>query len=232
MLSTDFKYTIIYSNRKTVSICINKDGTVSVRAPHFIQKKEIDRIIKQKMDWIQEKKQHMIERNCIGQNNGKRTYQDNSTMPFLGEEYPMRFMPNPRIDNPIIEFSDHHFLIQSKEFIEKDIKIAFKTWYINKAKEIFYDRIYYYQKVIQEPFGHVRIKEQKSCYGSCSSKRNLNFNWKCVLAPLEVLDYIVVHELCHLKELNHSKRFWLEVEKVMPDYKIYEKWLKEHPILL
>lgn len=232
MLSTEFKYTIIYSNRKTVSICINRDGTVSVRAPRFIQKKEIDHIIKQKMGWIQKKQQQMIERNAVGQNKVKRTYEENSTMPYLGKEYSLHFLQNLKFNTPVVEFYGDYFQVQSSKFDRDEIEIAFKIWYINKAKEILKDRILYYQNVIQEPFGQVRIKEQKSCYGSCSSKRNLNFNWKCVLAPIEILDYVVVHELCHLKELNHSKRFWTEVEKVMPDYKIHKKWLKEHPLEL
>ncbi len=232
MLSTEIKYTIIYSNRKTVSICIDKDGSVSVRAPQFIRKKEIENIIKQKMGWIQKKQQQVIERNCIGQNNVKRTYEDNSNMPFLGKEYLLHFVQNSKIDTPVVEFYDNHFRVQINIFDKNKVKLAFKTWYLNKAKEILKDRIIYYQNIIQEPFGTVRIKEQKSCYGSCSSKRNLNFNWKCVLAPLEVLDYIVIHELCHLKELNHSRRFWSEVEKIMPDYKLHKQWLKEHPLEL
>ena len=71
-------------------------------------------------------------------------------------------------------------------------------------------------------------REQKTRWGSCSSEKNLNFNWKLILAPPEVLDYVVVHELCHLKEMNHSKAFWEEVGKVMPEYETHKLWLKEN----
>ena len=77
-------------------------------------------------------------------------------------------------------------------------------------------------------FGRITIRRQRTKWGSCSSKGNLNFNVLLMLAPPDILDYIVVHELCHRRELNHSAHFWSEVEKVMPDYREKEKWLKEN----
>jgi len=77
-------------------------------------------------------------------------------------------------------------------------------------------------------FGKVTIRAQKTRWGSCSSKGNLNFNYLLMLSPPEVLDYVVVHELCHRKEMNHSPRFWAEVERVMPDYRVHKQWLKDH----
>ena len=77
-------------------------------------------------------------------------------------------------------------------------------------------------------YGQITIRSQKTRWGSCSSKGNLNFNCLLLLAPPEVLDYVVVHELCHRKEMNHSPRFWAEVARVMPDYKVRRKWLKDN----
>ena len=85
----------------------------------------------------------------------------------------------------------------------------------------------YFAKQIGATYGRITIRNQKTRWGSCSSKGNLNFNCLLMLAPSEVIDYVVVHELCHRKEMNHSKAFWSEVEKVLPDYKAHVKWLKD-----
>lgn len=96
-----------------------------------------------------------------------------------------------------------------------------------EALKVIPARVEYFAKVIGVTYGKITIRNQKTRWGSCSSKGNLNFNCLLMLAPPEVLDYVVVHELCHRKQMNHSKAFWLEVEKVLPDYKEARKWLKE-----
>ena len=96
----------------------------------------------------------------------------------------------------------------------------------DKALKYIPERVEYYARVIGVTYGRITIRNQKTRWGSCSSKGNLNFNCLLMLAPHEVIDYVVVHELCHRKEMNHSKAFWSEVEKVIPDYKKYVKWLK------
>ena len=97
----------------------------------------------------------------------------------------------------------------------------------DQALEIIPTRVEYFAKIIGVTYGNITIRNQKTRWGSCSSKGNLNFNCLLMLAPPEVLDYVVVHELCHRKQMNHSKAFWSEVEKVFPDYKKSIKWLKE-----
>lgn len=96
-----------------------------------------------------------------------------------------------------------------------------------EALKVIPERVEYFAKVIGVTYGKITVRNQKTRWGSCSSKGNLNFNCLLMLAPTEVLDYVVVHELCHRKQMNHSKAFWLEVEKVLPDYKEARKWLKE-----
>ncbi len=97
----------------------------------------------------------------------------------------------------------------------------------DKALQHIPKRVSYYAKQIGVTYGRITIRNQKTRWGSCSSKGNLNFNCLLMLTPLEVIDYVVVHELCHRKEMNHSKAFWAEVEKVIPNYKEQVKWLKE-----
>ena len=95
-----------------------------------------------------------------------------------------------------------------------------------EALKVIPERVEYFAKVIGVTYGKITVRNQKTRWGSCSSKGNLNFNCLLMLAPPEVLDYVVVHELCHRKQMNHSKAFWLEVEKVLPNYKEVRKWLK------
>lgn len=98
----------------------------------------------------------------------------------------------------------------------------------DKALEIVPKRAEYFAKKLGVSYGRITIRNQKTRWGSCSGKGNLNFNCLLMLAPPEVLDYVVVHELCHRREMNHSDRFWKEVEKILPDYKVWKKWLKEN----
>ena len=96
-----------------------------------------------------------------------------------------------------------------------------------QARKLVTERVKFYAPIIGVSYGQIAIRTQHTRWGSCSSKGNLNFNCLLALVPPEVLDYVVVHELCHRKELNHSARFWNEVERILPDYKTRRSWLKE-----
>lgn len=109
------------------------------------------------------------------------------------------------------------------KFSNDEIKLL-----VEKSKEVIPNRVEYYAQIIGVKYGRITIRNQVSRWGSCSSKGNLNFNCLLMLVPKEILDYVVVHELCHLKEMNHSKRFWNEVRNIIPDYETHRKWLKEN----
>lgn len=98
----------------------------------------------------------------------------------------------------------------------------------NQALEVIPKRVVYFAEIVGVTYGRITIRNQRSRWGSCSSKGNLNFNCLLMLTPTDVLDYVVVHELCHKKEMNHSPKFWAEVRKVLPDYEKQKLWLKEH----
>lgn len=114
-----------------------------------------------------------------------------------------------------------------KDAQEKKIVITeeMRTDGVQKALEKIPKRVAYYASIMGVSYGRITIREQKTRWGSCSSKGNLNFNWKLILLPEEVLDYVVVHELAHRKEMNHSKEFWKIVESVLPDYRERRKRL-------
>ena len=174
------KVTVIRSNRKTVTIQVNSNLSVTVRAPRSVLEKDIEEILKKKEAWISKH----IEK---------------------------------------IKETKERFEAESTEKLTREKVIALAE----EALKIIPARVEYFAKVIGVTYGKITIRNQKTRWGSCSSKGNLNFNCLLMLAPLEVLDYVVVHELCHRKQMNHSKAFWLEVEKVLPDYKEARKWLKE-----
>ena len=98
----------------------------------------------------------------------------------------------------------------------------------SQARQTVPERVAYFAPLVGVTYGRITIRSQHTLWGSCSGKGNLNFNCLLMLTPPEVLDYVVVHELCHRKEMNHSARFWAEVEHVMPDYEIQRKWLREN----
>lgn len=171
---------IIKSNRKTISIQLNQDLTITVRAPRRATLKDIDAVLVKNEAWINKQVEKMKIRRA-------------------NEEA-----------NPIEPLSEAEIR-----------KLA------DKALEVIPDRVKYYASLIGVDYGRITIRHQKTRWGSCSSKGNLNFNCLLMLAPSEVIDYVVVHELCHRKEMNHSKAFWNEVAKILPNYKESKKWLNE-----
>ena len=161
---------------------------------------------------------------------------EGSPLLFLGEECPLRLRVNEgrkrtkiaKLPAGIYVLLGEAILSEKKEIQERHIREQLYKWYRKQAGMIIEERVRYYAAFMGEEYGQIRIKDQKSCWGSCSGKRNLNFNWHLVLTPMEILDYVVVHELCHLKQMNHSMAFWKEVEKILPDYKERRKWLRVH----
>lgn len=118
--------------------------------------------------------------------------------------------------------------INSKKNSENSLKLSDEDVVALKerAMSIIPEKVHKYAQKIGVNYGDIKIKHQKTCWGSCSNKGNLNFNCLLMLMPDSIIDYIVVHELCHRKEMNHSKKFWGEVQNILPDYEVSRKWLK------
>ena len=173
------KVKVIRSNRKTISIQVNTDLTVTVGAPVYATNKDIDKILHDKESWIMKHMEQIREQNVRYESSGLK----------------------------------HLTKAEIEDLADKALK------YIPQ-------RVEYFSKIVGVDYGRITIRNQRTRWGSCSSKGNLNFNCLLMLTPTEVIDYVVVHELCHRKEMNHSKNFWIEVEKVIPDYKRSVKWLK------
>lgn len=110
--------------------------------------------------------------------------------------------------------------------VAKEMSKQLRFWMIEEAAELIKKRTAEYSTILGVNYNNIRIKDTKTRWGSCSSKRNLNFNYRIIMAPDNIMDYIIIHELCHLKHMNHGKKFWETVELFMPDYKECKEWLK------
>lgn len=147
---------------------------------------------------------------------------------YLGKDYPLQVRIGQK---NIIEFSDKFYFglpnIEKSEFY-------LESWYKQQARKIILERVYLYSTRFGLRFNSVTVGKVAATtrWGSCSSDKNLNFNWKLIMAPLSVIDFVVVHELAHLSELNHSRSFWENVRKMLPLYREYRTWLKRNGHLL
>lgn len=227
--NTNIEFEVTYSKRKTIAILIEAPGKVSVHAPNKMAKKIILDSVKSKAKWIV---QRINEIRDFDSNPAEREFIDGESFLYLGKSYPLQLDINEERPKPLVKLYNGKFLITAPIRDTEAIGKAMKVWYRNKCTEQITERIKYYQPIINASPKKVTIKEQKKIWGSCSSKGNLNFNWKAIMAPTDVLDYIIVHEMCHLVHLNHSKDFWNLVASIMPNYKVLNDWLRKNGIRL
>ncbi|MBE5959786.1 MAG: M48 family metallopeptidase [Lachnospiraceae bacterium] len=221
-------YAVVKARRKTIGIVVTKDGAVTIRIPHGVSKKEVERIVASKLPWIYEKvteNEKRFEEMTERKNNSLK---DGGRILYEGTYHTIHMHFEEGLSIIEIRYDGESFHVRTGTMDPDKLRPAFVKWFRGAAKIRFQERVDHYIPYTGKTYNTIRIKEQKGCYGSCSSKCNLNFNWKCVLAPKEVLDYIVVHELCHLIQMNHSQAFWHEVERIMPDYKAWRAWLREN----
>lgn len=211
---------IIRSRRRTVAIVITTDGGLLVRAPLHASDAEILALIKEKESWIRSKQALVKEKNS--------TYQPKQYIPgerflYLGEHFPLRIVPVQRRSLIL----DYGYFQLRKASLGRAEQI-FARWYREQARIIFTERMTTYSMKAGVSYKSIRITGARTRWGSCSSNGSINFSWRLVMAPLDVIDYVIVHELTHLKVPNHSHKFWQEVSELMPDFGIQRKWLKEN----
>jgi hypothetical protein len=216
-------YTIMRSaRRKTVGISIGPDNRVIVRAPFSLGERRIAEILAGKSAWIMKRMALNSER---GLRMRPREYADGEEFLFLGKSYPLE-----RVEGwKGVALMEGRLCVGIPR-ADGDgcgrIAARIWRWYRSHALGILIDRVNAYRERLGAAPKTVRIKTLRSRWGSCSSRGYLNFNWLLVLAPLEIIDYVVVHELCHFAHPDHSPRFWKLVESVLPDYRERRKWLK------
>ena len=207
---------IIKSKRRTLSLSINENAELIVRAPNQISNKRIEEFIIEKSKWINKNKNLMQSR--INEMNDS-----DSDYLFLGNIYPLiKVYENPNK----IDFNGTEFITSIEN--QDTFKASLKSWYKIKFKEIAIPRLNYFLDKYNLKINQVRFKNQKTLWGSCSSKNNINLNYLLVMAPMLVIDYVIIHELVHTVHKNHSENFWNAVEAIMPDYKKAKKWLNKN----
>ena len=209
---------IIRSKRKTLSLSINENSDLVVRAPHRVSDDEIQKFISEKSAWI-DNKQRLIKARLEDNLNQFSSAQ----CLYLGSLYPLK------IDNNNVEpisFNGRTFTVTN---VNRDrINLPLKNWYKKRFIEVALPRLSYFSDKHKLKVNQVRVKEQKTLWGSCSSKNNINLNYLLIMAPMKVIDYVIVHELVHTIHKNHSAKFWKKVETIMPNYKDARCWLKEN----
>ena len=217
------EYILIQSVRRDVMLQALPNGQTRVYALKGMRLKDIDDIVLKSFGELKEMHQKLDQR--LDDARAKHPMTDGSRVAVEGELKPLHVLRGEgkaRIDETQIT------VYASDPDDAEIVRAAVRRALVDRMLIRLRERLDYYAPKIGGTYGRVTVREQRSRWGSCSSKRNLNFNWKLIMAPKPVLDYVVIHELCHLHEFNHSPRFWSLVEAQMPEYEVWKKWLKAH----
>ncbi len=216
----NFNISIKRTNRlKTVSLKV-KNQEVVLSVPKFVTDSEIDNIIERKINWIRNKL--AIEK--TNNFNIKKKYENGEKFLYFGSEYSLK-IKHSNSDNVYL---DNNIMIVEVNNNSKAVHIRniLNNWYIAESKKYLIKTTNYYEVLIGVSVNKLIFGKYKSKWGSCNSKKTISYDWRIIMAPLEVIHYLIIHELCHIKHLNHSNDFWKTVEKYMANYKLQKKWLK------
>ena len=220
-------FNLIYRKRKTMSIEVETTGEVTVIAPVGTSSDDVIEKVKSRAGWIVSKQ---YESKFINDTKIEREAVSGESYMYLGRNYSLDIRVDENIDNISVKLFQGKFVVNTYIKDEDFIKKAMENWYREKTLAKVKERVSYYSSYFNDEVTTVKVKEQKKRWASCTSKNELLFNWRCVMAPVFVLDYIVVHEMCHMEYKNHSKDFWNRVYAVMPDYEVRKSWLKNNGI--
>jgi len=209
------------ARKKTMHIVIERDGTVSVQVPENIEDNRILEILQTKEYEIHKKILYWKE---LNKEQIERQYVSGQSFMYLGKNYNLHIVEDQKRN---LIFKDGKFLLSDKAIDPRD---SFVQFYKKQAKLKIAERISIYQKAVRKLPGKVEIRELPTRWASCTPDGNIYFNWRCVMAPVAVLDYLIIHELVHLEHPNHSRAFWDKVSAVCPNYQEYETWLKRNGV--
>jgi len=208
---------IIRSRRRSIALIITPDAALIVRAPMRISLEHIKNLVFRKRFWIDKKQKQILK---SGPPAKAKEFVDGEEFLYLGETYRLKIGAIKKIE------AGDYLYFPAKYLSKARVKMI--EWYKQRAKEEIAKRVITLSRVTGWNFKSISITSAKTRWGSCGAHGSINFTWKLVMAPLSVIDYVVVHELAHTVERNHSARFWDKVAAVLPDYKLRQKWLKDN----
>ena len=213
---------IIRSRRRTIALEVTPAATLVVRAPLRAPAAYIEEMIRQKRSWILRKLDEVKRRPL----SPCHEYAEGELFFFLGRTYPLRIVEDTGMT---IERSDRLYVSRT---LMPDIRNLLKRWYMEEARKEIQARCMWFSLKTGHVPATVRITDARQRWGSCTHKGGLNFSWRLIQSPPEIIDYVIVHELVHISQPDHSKKFWTKVRKIMPDYERRRKWLRENERLL
>ncbi|MHA6533903.1 M48 family metallopeptidase [Paenibacillus sp. BAC0078] len=196
-----------YAKRKKISLQIDMLGLITVKAPTGISEELILGAVQRHEEWILESLRKIAAARQVPV---PKEYQEEGRFLYLGQEYPL------------------HELIEIGEQDGEKLRLALKKFYFASLKRIIAERITGYQTMLKVKPKSIEIVESHTKWGSCSADKKLTFNYRLAMAPPEVIDYVIIHELCHLLHMNHDRSFWRRLGSIMPDYKEKEAYLARH----
>ncbi len=218
------EYTLIQSSRTNVLFQALPGAGIRVYAPKHLALREVDGMVRERAAQLT-KMQNDVEAR-LEANRRAHPVTDGSPILIEGRRCALRLHAGSRRSGRL-DGDEYHLTLPHPDS-DAEVRAAIRSTLSALALRRIRARLEYYAPRVGVSPGRVAIRDQKSRWGSCSRKGNLNFNWKLVMAPPQALDYVVIHELCHMHEFNHSPRFWALVAAQMPEYEVWKKWLKGH----
>ncbi len=223
-------YRIVKSNRKTMALQISKTGEVIVRLPLSAPYRFGHELVFKNSSWVYE----AVQKVKIQSARHQLSCTDGSVLLLFGEKHTLRILPDFKKKGIFIKESPGDLTLtgsinpENLREGENTVRTVIKSWYRQRARQYLEEKTAVWSRIMNTDYGRIAIRDQATRWGSCSGKGNLNFNWRLVLLPEDLVDYVVVHELAHRFFMNHSKAFWSVVEKEIPDYRSRRKRLREY----
>jgi predicted metal-dependent hydrolase len=203
-------------------------GEVKVSVPRGVPREQVDNFLRDKQDWIcrhwQWQRQQALQYRKVYETGQEFSYRGLSLTISVEKHVRKTIRVSLQRDKLVINLPGNILGERRPEFVRE----AVVFWYKNQARRLFREKLDYFAARMGVAYKDFRLKEQKTKWGSCSSLGNINLNWKVIMAPEFVIDYLIIHELAHLRYLNHSQDFWDTVAAHLKDFRQGKKWLKEH----
>jgi len=223
--SGEIKYEVVRSRRRTADIVIERDGRILVRAPEKIPSEKIEDIIDSKRYWIYK---NLAEWRDLNATRVLREYRNGEGFLYLGRSYRLLLVAN---QEDALVLKGGRFCLR-RDLVDRGeipaAQAAFRDYYVANGKKRISGRVEYFAPKVGVSPRKVDVRELGHRWAACSPKGNLAFHWKCMMAPPTIIDYIVVHELCHFHHLDHTDAFWNELDKVIPQYRERKEWLRKN----